>query len=149
MVTDISLLLSFSFVFLQLYHSPFFGDENNKPLLLPNEVGKELCKSLIFLTSSLSWNADDNYKYPAQVLQFKGVSYQQCHRWEISALGLWRGLFKAGRMLGWFGWEAPPRLLRWGLCFGCRRLRGRCSSWIRSHPMTHTRLQCSTLGRAR
>uniref|UniRef100_A0A8C2TD42 Tuberin n=1 Tax=Coturnix japonica TaxID=93934 RepID=A0A8C2TD42_COTJA len=26
-----------SFVFLQLYHSPFFGDENNKPLLLPNE----------------------------------------------------------------------------------------------------------------
>uniref|UniRef100_A0A8C6ZYF6 Tuberin n=1 Tax=Nothoprocta perdicaria TaxID=30464 RepID=A0A8C6ZYF6_NOTPE len=27
-----------SFVFLQLYHSPFFGDENNKPLLLPNET---------------------------------------------------------------------------------------------------------------
>ncbi|KFQ58808.1 Tuberin [Pelecanus crispus] len=27
-----------SFVFLQLYHSPFFGDENNKPLLLPNEM---------------------------------------------------------------------------------------------------------------
>lgn len=27
-----------SFVFLQLYHSPFFGDESNKPLLLPNEV---------------------------------------------------------------------------------------------------------------
>ncbi|XP_060116946.1 tuberin [Heteronotia binoei] len=26
-----------SFVFLQLYHSPFFGDESNKPLLLPNE----------------------------------------------------------------------------------------------------------------
>ncbi|OXB68811.1 hypothetical protein ASZ78_002226 [Callipepla squamata] len=26
------------FVFLQLYHSPFFGDENNKPLLLPNET---------------------------------------------------------------------------------------------------------------
>lgn len=33
--------LSRSFVFLQLYHSPFFGDENNKPLLLPNEVGKD------------------------------------------------------------------------------------------------------------
>lgn len=33
--------LSLSFVFLQLYHSPFFGDENNKPLLLPNEVGKD------------------------------------------------------------------------------------------------------------
>ncbi|NWY67574.1 TSC2 protein, partial [Erithacus rubecula] len=33
-----SLPLSFSFVFLQLYHSPFFGDENNKPLLLPNET---------------------------------------------------------------------------------------------------------------
>lgn len=28
-----------SFVFLQLYHSPFFGDESNKPILLPNEVG--------------------------------------------------------------------------------------------------------------
>ncbi|XP_060642483.2 tuberin isoform X5 [Anolis sagrei] len=27
-----------SFVFLQLYHSPFFGDETNKPLLLPNET---------------------------------------------------------------------------------------------------------------
>uniref|UniRef100_A0A670JUA8 Tuberin n=1 Tax=Podarcis muralis TaxID=64176 RepID=A0A670JUA8_PODMU len=27
-----------SFVFLQLYHSPFFGDESNKPLLLPNET---------------------------------------------------------------------------------------------------------------
>ncbi|XP_025772513.1 tuberin [Puma concolor] len=27
-----------SFVFLQLYHSPFFGDESNKPILLPNEV---------------------------------------------------------------------------------------------------------------
>ncbi|XP_055265175.1 tuberin isoform X2 [Moschus berezovskii] len=26
-----------SFVFLQLYHSPFFGDESNKPVLLPNE----------------------------------------------------------------------------------------------------------------
>ncbi|XP_072610150.1 tuberin isoform X15 [Vulpes vulpes] len=26
-----------SFVFLQLYHSPFFGDESNKPILLPNE----------------------------------------------------------------------------------------------------------------
>ncbi|XP_036890568.1 tuberin isoform X1 [Sturnira hondurensis] len=26
-----------SFVFLQLYHSPFFGDETNKPILLPNE----------------------------------------------------------------------------------------------------------------
>ncbi|KAL7978996.1 hypothetical protein Chor_015020, partial [Crotalus horridus] len=26
------------FVFLQLYHSPFFGDESNKPLLLPNEL---------------------------------------------------------------------------------------------------------------
>ncbi|XP_070341329.1 tuberin isoform X16 [Equus asinus] len=25
------------FVFLQLYHSPFFGDESNKPILLPNE----------------------------------------------------------------------------------------------------------------
>ncbi|CAI9561842.1 unnamed protein product [Staurois parvus] len=25
-----------SFVFLQLYHSPFFGDESNKPILLPN-----------------------------------------------------------------------------------------------------------------
>lgn len=32
-----------SFVFLQLYHSPFFGDESNKPILLPNEVG---CPSL-------------------------------------------------------------------------------------------------------
>lgn len=28
-----------SFVFLQLYHSPFFGDESNKPILLPSEVG--------------------------------------------------------------------------------------------------------------
>nr|XP_056722512.1 tuberin [Euleptes europaea] len=27
-----------SFVFLQLYHSPFFGDGSNKPLLLPNET---------------------------------------------------------------------------------------------------------------
>ncbi|XP_037363681.1 tuberin isoform X4 [Talpa occidentalis] len=27
-----------SFVFLQLYHSPFFGDESNKPILLPNET---------------------------------------------------------------------------------------------------------------
>uniref|UniRef100_H0XFR4 Tuberin n=1 Tax=Otolemur garnettii TaxID=30611 RepID=H0XFR4_OTOGA len=27
-----------SFVFLQLYHSPFFGDESNKPILLPSEV---------------------------------------------------------------------------------------------------------------
>ncbi|XP_036052974.1 tuberin isoform X4 [Onychomys torridus] len=27
-----------SFVFLQLYHSPFFGDESNKPILLPNEA---------------------------------------------------------------------------------------------------------------
>uniref|UniRef100_A0A6I8PC83 Tuberin n=1 Tax=Ornithorhynchus anatinus TaxID=9258 RepID=A0A6I8PC83_ORNAN len=27
-----------SFVFLQLYHSPFFGEEANKPLLLPNET---------------------------------------------------------------------------------------------------------------
>ncbi|XP_066496483.1 tuberin isoform X3 [Tiliqua scincoides] len=27
-----------SFVFLQLYHSPLFGDESNKPLLLPNET---------------------------------------------------------------------------------------------------------------
>ncbi|XP_062036602.1 tuberin isoform X14 [Lepus europaeus] len=26
-----------SFVFLQLYHSPFFGDDSNKPILLPNE----------------------------------------------------------------------------------------------------------------
>lgn len=26
-----------SFVFLQLYHSPFFGDESNKPVLLPSE----------------------------------------------------------------------------------------------------------------
>nr|QBL95866.1 TSC2 [Capra hircus] len=26
-----------SFVFLQLYHPPFFGDESNKPILLPNE----------------------------------------------------------------------------------------------------------------
>ncbi|KAG8557408.1 hypothetical protein GDO81_016628 [Engystomops pustulosus] len=25
-----------SFVFLQLYHSPFFGDESNKPILVPN-----------------------------------------------------------------------------------------------------------------
>lgn len=31
--------LLYSFVFLQLYHSPFFGDESNKPILLPNEVG--------------------------------------------------------------------------------------------------------------
>uniref|UniRef100_A0A674G8K9 Tuberin n=1 Tax=Taeniopygia guttata TaxID=59729 RepID=A0A674G8K9_TAEGU len=31
-----------SFVFLQLYHSPFFGDENNKPLLLPNESNNEI-----------------------------------------------------------------------------------------------------------
>lgn len=30
-----------SFVFLQLYHSPFFGDESNKPILLPNEVGMQ------------------------------------------------------------------------------------------------------------
>uniref|UniRef100_A0A8L0DJ15 Tuberin n=1 Tax=Oncorhynchus mykiss TaxID=8022 RepID=A0A8L0DJ15_ONCMY len=30
-----SLPLSCSFVFLQLYHSPFFGNEANKPLLLP------------------------------------------------------------------------------------------------------------------
>ncbi|XP_029802286.1 tuberin [Suricata suricatta] len=30
-----------SFVFLQLYHSPFFGDESNKPILLPNEVGTQ------------------------------------------------------------------------------------------------------------
>lgn len=34
-----SLSLPDSFVFLQLYHSPFFGDESNKPILLPNEVG--------------------------------------------------------------------------------------------------------------
>lgn len=27
--------VSHSFVFLQLYHSPFFGNEANKPLLLP------------------------------------------------------------------------------------------------------------------
>uniref|UniRef100_A0A674JDS7 Tuberin n=1 Tax=Terrapene triunguis TaxID=2587831 RepID=A0A674JDS7_9SAUR len=31
-----------SFVFLQLYHSPFFGDESNKPLLLPNESNNEI-----------------------------------------------------------------------------------------------------------
>ncbi|KAH0631742.1 hypothetical protein JD844_019499 [Phrynosoma platyrhinos] len=31
-----------SFVFLQLYHSPFFGEESNKPLLLPNESNNEL-----------------------------------------------------------------------------------------------------------
>ncbi|XP_045640616.1 tuberin isoform X3 [Ursus americanus] len=31
-----------SFVFLQLYHSPFFGDESNKPILLPNESDSEL-----------------------------------------------------------------------------------------------------------
>ncbi|XP_042096557.1 tuberin isoform X5 [Ovis aries] len=31
-----------SFVFLQLYHSPFFGDESNKPILLPNESNSEL-----------------------------------------------------------------------------------------------------------
>uniref|UniRef100_A0A7M4FBN3 Tuberin n=1 Tax=Crocodylus porosus TaxID=8502 RepID=A0A7M4FBN3_CROPO len=31
-----------SFVFLQLYHSPFFGDESNKPLLLPNETNNEI-----------------------------------------------------------------------------------------------------------
>lgn len=30
----LSLVVS-SFVFLQLYHSPFFGNEANKPLLLP------------------------------------------------------------------------------------------------------------------
>uniref|UniRef100_A0A493SXP2 Tuberin n=1 Tax=Anas platyrhynchos platyrhynchos TaxID=8840 RepID=A0A493SXP2_ANAPP len=35
---DMFFSLSRSFVFLQLYHSPFFGDENNKPLLLPNET---------------------------------------------------------------------------------------------------------------
>lgn len=29
------LFVSVSFVFLQLYHSPFFGNEANKPLLLP------------------------------------------------------------------------------------------------------------------
>lgn len=29
------LSLFLSFVFLQLYHSPFFGNEANKPLLLP------------------------------------------------------------------------------------------------------------------
>uniref|UniRef100_A0A452VB59 Tuberin n=1 Tax=Ursus maritimus TaxID=29073 RepID=A0A452VB59_URSMA len=31
-----------SFVFLQLYHSPFFGDESNKPILLPNERSVQL-----------------------------------------------------------------------------------------------------------
>lgn len=37
--TQPSCLSPRSFVFLQLYHSPFFGDESNKPILLPNEVG--------------------------------------------------------------------------------------------------------------
>ncbi|XP_070617082.1 LOW QUALITY PROTEIN: tuberin [Erythrolamprus reginae] len=35
-----------SFVFLQLYHSPFFGDESNKPLLLPNEAFSKLIQLL-------------------------------------------------------------------------------------------------------
>lgn len=44
-----------SFVFLQLYHSPFFGDESNKPILLPNEVGRpSLCHSRGGVTEGLS-----------------------------------------------------------------------------------------------
>lgn len=37
MAADVSRFFSvfLSFVFLQLYHSPFFGNEANKPLLLP------------------------------------------------------------------------------------------------------------------
>ncbi|XP_072455630.1 tuberin isoform X6 [Notamacropus eugenii] len=35
-----------SFVFLQLYHSPFFGDESNKPLLLPPETCERSVKLL-------------------------------------------------------------------------------------------------------
>uniref|UniRef100_A0A4W5KLM2 Tuberin n=1 Tax=Hucho hucho TaxID=62062 RepID=A0A4W5KLM2_9TELE len=38
--------LSPSFVFLQLYHSPFFGNEANKPLLLPkSQVSECVCSS--------------------------------------------------------------------------------------------------------
>lgn len=46
-----------SFVFLQLYHSPFFGDESNKPILLPNEVGwPAFCHSRGGVTGSIpSW----------------------------------------------------------------------------------------------
>lgn len=45
-----------SFVFLQLYHSPFFGDESNKPILLPNEVGvASLSCSLLELCGSGEW----------------------------------------------------------------------------------------------
>lgn len=40
-------------MFLQLYHSPFFGDESNKPLLLPNEVGKVLLSWCVFLILTL------------------------------------------------------------------------------------------------
>ncbi|OCT64393.1 tuberin isoform X5 [Xenopus laevis] len=36
-----------SFVFLQLYHSPFFGDESNKPILVPNTQTFERTMSLL------------------------------------------------------------------------------------------------------
>ncbi|CAH2307446.1 tuberin isoform X1 [Pelobates cultripes] len=36
-----------SFVFLQLYHSPFFGDESNKPILVPNTETFERTMSLL------------------------------------------------------------------------------------------------------
>lgn len=47
-----------SFVFLQLYHSPFFGDESNKPILLPNEVGLPSlshCGGVVTRGSGLLW----------------------------------------------------------------------------------------------
>ncbi|KAG8433275.1 hypothetical protein GDO86_017530 [Hymenochirus boettgeri] len=36
-----------SFVFLQLYHSPFFGDESNKPILVPNTQTFERTMSIL------------------------------------------------------------------------------------------------------
>lgn len=48
-------MLFCSFVFLQLYHSPFFGDESNKPILLPNEVGwPSLCNRRGGVTEGLA-----------------------------------------------------------------------------------------------
>lgn len=52
-----------SFVFLQLYHSPFFGNEANKPLLLPKSQVRrlpllELGKYCMYIT----WNFTPNQK---------------------------------------------------------------------------------------
>ncbi|XP_006893939.1 PREDICTED: tuberin [Elephantulus edwardii] len=45
-----------SFVFLQLYHSPFFGDESSKPILLPNEVSPSFERSVQLLDQIPSYD---------------------------------------------------------------------------------------------